>query len=550
MAALAKTSPVPTGPQLDNRRVAAALIDLVIPLAGVAAAYAAGLSLTGGLLLVGVGWTLYYFFALESGDGQTLGKRAMKLRVVSADGTPATMKQIAKRTVVRIVDGHIVGLIVMLATGERRLRLGDIVAGTVVTDAQSASSAPGATTAPPAVVPAPSPVAKRKRSLPSLGKSSKPKPAAASPAVAAPTPPAAAPSAKRSLFKRDLSLPSADRRSPSPLCRLPPLPLRAPRSRPCSSAICPSPPSAARRSRRQRRPRSARRLRSPRPPHRRPDKPSLLKRELSLPSFGRKARRRAADSPGLTQTASPGPGATPAPSVPAPDSDAPVEPPQSDRLTDALRAGAPPEVTPFDPFEQPDVAGSEPSVEFDGPEPSVEFEQPDPDPLADLGGREPVVEMDEPEPSPSRSPSRSWSWSRSRQTPNRARVAFRGGRGDDDQADRDRVGHRSRDAGRRGAASRRRLNRFSPTASRPSYNRRPVRSRRRGPSHPHAFLREHPSSRCESPSWAPVRPASTPPATSSSSRTSRCRWTCTTGSRRRSGWCAPAWRPTTPRSSR
>ena len=64
MAALAKTSPVPTGPQLDNRRVAAALIDLLIPLAGVAAAYAAGLSLTGGLLLVGVGWTLYYFFAL------------------------------------------------------------------------------------------------------------------------------------------------------------------------------------------------------------------------------------------------------------------------------------------------------------------------------------------------------------------------------------------------------------------------------------------------------------------------------------------------------
>ena len=57
--ALAKTPPVPAGSQLDNRRVAAALIDLLIPLAGAAAAYVAGLSLTRGLLLVGVGWTLY-----------------------------------------------------------------------------------------------------------------------------------------------------------------------------------------------------------------------------------------------------------------------------------------------------------------------------------------------------------------------------------------------------------------------------------------------------------------------------------------------------------
>ncbi len=135
MTTLAESSAVSTGPHLDNRRVAAALIDLVIPAAIGAAAYAAGLSLTRGVVLVAVGWTLYYFFALESGDGQTLGKRLMKLRVVSADGTPASMAQIAKRTAVRILDGHIVGLIVMLATGERRQRLGDIVAGTVVTEA-------------------------------------------------------------------------------------------------------------------------------------------------------------------------------------------------------------------------------------------------------------------------------------------------------------------------------------------------------------------------------------------------------------------------------
>ena len=149
MDTLAHTSAgVPTGPHLDNRRIAAALIDLAVPLAMGLLAYAAGLSLSPGVLLVVVGWALYYFFALESGDGQTLGKRAMKLRVVSADGTPATMEQIAKRTVVRIVDGHIVGLIVMLATGERRVRLGDIVAGTVVTDADESEGA--ATDAPAA----------------------------------------------------------------------------------------------------------------------------------------------------------------------------------------------------------------------------------------------------------------------------------------------------------------------------------------------------------------------------------------------------------------
>ena len=134
---------VSTGPELDNRRIAAALIDLAVPLLGAAAVlFVLGLSLTRGLLLVAVGWVLYYFFAFESGDGQTLGKRLMKLRVVSADGAPASMEQIAKRTVVRILDGHVVGLVVMLASGDRRQRLGDMVAGTVVTEAEPVADGP------------------------------------------------------------------------------------------------------------------------------------------------------------------------------------------------------------------------------------------------------------------------------------------------------------------------------------------------------------------------------------------------------------------------
>ena len=87
-----------------------------------------------------LGWALYYHFAMESGDGQTVGKKLMKLRVVLADGRPAGMREIAVRTVLRVVDGigfYIVGLIVMLATGQRRQRLGDLAAGTMVVDASA-----------------------------------------------------------------------------------------------------------------------------------------------------------------------------------------------------------------------------------------------------------------------------------------------------------------------------------------------------------------------------------------------------------------------------
>lgn len=164
VSALTETPRVPTGPQFDNRRVAAAVIDLVPALLLGVLAGVAGLSLTVGLQLVLVGWALYYFFALESGDGQTLGKRLMKLRVVSADGSPATMRQIATRTVVRIVDGHIIGLVAMLATGDRRQRLGDLAAGTVVTDADALAPA-GETGPEPGAVP----VAEREHAFAAVG---------------------------------------------------------------------------------------------------------------------------------------------------------------------------------------------------------------------------------------------------------------------------------------------------------------------------------------------------------------------------------------------
>ena len=55
----------------------------------------------------------------------------MKLRVVRANGAPAGMREVAVRTVLRVVDNYLIGLIAMLATGERRQRIGDLAAGTI-----------------------------------------------------------------------------------------------------------------------------------------------------------------------------------------------------------------------------------------------------------------------------------------------------------------------------------------------------------------------------------------------------------------------------------
>jgi uncharacterized RDD family membrane protein YckC len=142
---MAHATAVPvSGSKLDNRRVLAALIDLLIVGAGYAVILAAAGKLSdasagGALTAVGLGWALYYYFACESGSGQTVGKRAMKIRVVRTDGAPAGMREIGIRTVLRLVDGlflYGVGLVAMLVTRERRGRLGDLAGGTMIVSAE------------------------------------------------------------------------------------------------------------------------------------------------------------------------------------------------------------------------------------------------------------------------------------------------------------------------------------------------------------------------------------------------------------------------------
>ena len=77
-----------------------------------------------------------YFWVSEAmWSGQTIGKKAFRLRAVGDRGEPLTLIQAGIRNVVRIVDflpyGYGVGLIALFINGKGK-RLGDLAAGTVV----------------------------------------------------------------------------------------------------------------------------------------------------------------------------------------------------------------------------------------------------------------------------------------------------------------------------------------------------------------------------------------------------------------------------------
>ena len=134
-----------SGPALDNKRVGAGLVDLLVLFFVGFLIGALGGGYTPAAGLVSVAWGLYYYFALEALTGQTLGKKLMGLRVANADGSPPEIRQIAVRSALRLVDGlglYVVGLVAMLATGERRQRLGDLAAGTIITTAEDEEPPP------------------------------------------------------------------------------------------------------------------------------------------------------------------------------------------------------------------------------------------------------------------------------------------------------------------------------------------------------------------------------------------------------------------------
>ena len=117
--------------RLDGRRARAYLIDRA--LLALPSAMAVTLFGEGGWL-VATALTLAYFFAWESLTGQTAGKLVMGLRVVRLDGGPLNVAAIAARNVLLLVD-QVAGVFFIVCT-PRRQRLGDLIAGTVVTVAE------------------------------------------------------------------------------------------------------------------------------------------------------------------------------------------------------------------------------------------------------------------------------------------------------------------------------------------------------------------------------------------------------------------------------
>jgi uncharacterized RDD family membrane protein YckC len=127
-------------------RAIAQILDLLIVTAilivisiGAAAAAAATHSQILPYLIIIIGFfiTIFgYFWASEAmWSGQTLGKKAFRLRAVGDRGEPLTWVQAGIRNVVRIVDflpyGYGIGVVVLFVNGKGK-RLGDLAAGTIV----------------------------------------------------------------------------------------------------------------------------------------------------------------------------------------------------------------------------------------------------------------------------------------------------------------------------------------------------------------------------------------------------------------------------------
>src|SRR5579859_375830 len=121
---------------LDLLIVFGILVALSLAAGGVTAF--TGSALAGELILIIGGFiTVFgYFWASEAmWSGQTLGKKAFRLRAVGDRGEPLTFLQAGIRNIVRIVDflpyGYGVGVVVLFINGKGK-RLGDLAAGTIV----------------------------------------------------------------------------------------------------------------------------------------------------------------------------------------------------------------------------------------------------------------------------------------------------------------------------------------------------------------------------------------------------------------------------------
>jgi len=140
-----------------GQRIVAAIIDAII--VGIAVAVVSGVFMFSGLgmfgpprmwhmfaspwvwapwmWLVGLLIPVGYYTYLEGTSGQTIGKRIVNIKVVKADGSRCDMSSAFLRSILRIIDSLFIGIvgIIVISTTEKKQRIGDIVANTIVVKA-------------------------------------------------------------------------------------------------------------------------------------------------------------------------------------------------------------------------------------------------------------------------------------------------------------------------------------------------------------------------------------------------------------------------------
>lgn len=129
------------------RRAIAVIIDgILLMIVGYALAQvlggasATGFNLQGGPAFIFFGIALAYYIVMEAITGQTLGKMAMKLKVVKKDGAKIDWQASIIRNLLRIIDGfffYLVGAIVVWLSKSKQ-RLGDMAANTIVVSSKAA----------------------------------------------------------------------------------------------------------------------------------------------------------------------------------------------------------------------------------------------------------------------------------------------------------------------------------------------------------------------------------------------------------------------------
>jgi uncharacterized RDD family membrane protein YckC len=130
-----------------GRRAVAVIIDgILLMIVGYAlasilgGATSSGFDLQGGPAFILFGVALAYFIVMEATTGQTLGKMAMKLKVVKTDGAKVDWQASIIRNLLRLIDGfffYLVGAIVIWVSKSKQ-RLGDMAAKTIVVSSKTA----------------------------------------------------------------------------------------------------------------------------------------------------------------------------------------------------------------------------------------------------------------------------------------------------------------------------------------------------------------------------------------------------------------------------